>query len=358
MGRRGKEKRKRVPLSNRDLLIIAVLSGIGGVMSTYVGYLGNLLNRIFGVPFGAGQFVAGLHVLWIIIAVGLIRKPGAGTATGLFKGIIELLTGSTHGLVIVLVSFVQGLLVDGLFLIPRNHRLIIYMLVGGVATASNVFVFQILYFSGSPISYILFIAGLAFISGILLAGSFGHSILEIILEARPFKISGSSMETAEKSTQKKRNKNTPLRLAVTAFLIVAFATGAIYYYAVIFTPPWVGPTAYVEGMVEKTLSFQLSSFKEHEKTVHTDLQGEVTYIPPQDYTGIPLLFILQEAGLKEEGETLQITATDGYQVEIPLPEVMEDDEILLTLDGESLRLVAANYPGGYWVKRVHRLTVK
>ena len=45
-------------LGNRDLLIIAVLSGIGGVMSTYVGYLGNLINQIFGVPCGAGQFAS------------------------------------------------------------------------------------------------------------------------------------------------------------------------------------------------------------------------------------------------------------------------------------------------------------
>ena len=31
---------KRYYLSNRDLLVIAILSGIGGVLSTYVGYLG------------------------------------------------------------------------------------------------------------------------------------------------------------------------------------------------------------------------------------------------------------------------------------------------------------------------------
>ena len=42
--------RKDYYFSNRDLLVIAVLSGIGGVMSTYVGYLGNLLNRLFGCP--------------------------------------------------------------------------------------------------------------------------------------------------------------------------------------------------------------------------------------------------------------------------------------------------------------------
>jgi Na+/H+ antiporter NhaA len=30
---------KRPYMSNRDLLVIAILSGMGGVMSTYIGYL-------------------------------------------------------------------------------------------------------------------------------------------------------------------------------------------------------------------------------------------------------------------------------------------------------------------------------
>ena len=48
--------------STRDLALIAIVSAAGGVLSTYVGYLGNLMNRAFGVPFGAGQWMAGLHV--------------------------------------------------------------------------------------------------------------------------------------------------------------------------------------------------------------------------------------------------------------------------------------------------------
>ncbi len=46
-GRRG--------LEVRDLVLVALLASIGGVLSTYVGYLGNLVNHFVGVPFGAGQ---------------------------------------------------------------------------------------------------------------------------------------------------------------------------------------------------------------------------------------------------------------------------------------------------------------
>ena len=42
----------------------------------------------------------------------LESSPGAGTVTGLLKGGVELLTGNTHGLLVVLVDVVAGLLVD------------------------------------------------------------------------------------------------------------------------------------------------------------------------------------------------------------------------------------------------------
>jgi len=64
----------RYYLTTKDLVTIALLSALGGVLSTYIGYLGNLINHMLGVPFGAGQFLAGMHVLWIVLAVGITRK--------------------------------------------------------------------------------------------------------------------------------------------------------------------------------------------------------------------------------------------------------------------------------------------
>jgi energy-coupling factor transport system substrate-specific component len=92
----------------KEIITIALLSSLGGTLSTFVGYLGNLVNLALGVPFGAGQFIAGLHVFWLVLIQAIIRKRGAGTFGGLLKGIVELFTGSTHGIVIVLVSLVQG----------------------------------------------------------------------------------------------------------------------------------------------------------------------------------------------------------------------------------------------------------
>jgi ABC-type thiamin/hydroxymethylpyrimidine transport system permease subunit len=352
--------RNKYYLSNRDLLIIAILSGIGGVMSTYVGYLGNLLNRIFGVPFGAGQFVSGLHVFWFILVAGLVRRPGAATAAGLLKGVVELLTGSTHGVAIIVVSLIQGLMVDIVILAARKYHMGTFMLAGGIAAASNVFIFQLLYFSGAPLTYLLFIGLIAFVSGVLLAGSLGYNVLEIVLQARPIRISGASEEEAAATTiTASRKKALPsVRIAFTALLVGLLSIGAVYYFAVVFEPPWMAPRCQIEGAVEHPLSFQLSDFGQYETTVRAELKGQVSHVPEQDYTGIPLKSIVEKAAPWDGAKRLRVLATDGYAVEFDLQAVLNDDKLLLIHEGDMLRLIAGNYEGGYWVKMVHKIIVE
>ena len=199
--------------ANRDLLVIAILSGIGGVMSTYIGYLGNLLNNLLGVPFGAGQFVAGLHVFWLALGAGLVGRPGAASLTGLLKGTVELLTGSTHGAAIVLVSLVQGIVLD-VVLYLAGHGSFGYALGGGMAAASNVIVFQILYFSGAP-GYLLFISVPALISGVLFA------------TLRP----GCSIHPGNSRQGFPPAGRRQTEPGLTSVLLVLFSAGALYYFS-------------------------------------------------------------------------------------------------------------------------------
>lgn len=346
------EAKKRPYMSNRDLLVIAVLSGIGGAMSTYIGYLGNLLNRMLGVPFGAGQFAAGLHVFWIILAAGLVRKPGAATAAGLLKGSIEFLTGGTHGIAIIVVSLVQGLLVDLVLLLFRRYSLPGLALAGGIAAASNVIVFQSLYFSGAPLIYIVFISGLAFVSGLILAGGFGFSVLNIIQQARPLQMGTSSRGEFVSASSSKMQR------IMTGLLILIFVGGAVYYFAEIYESPWGGPQCTVAGSIEKPLTFQLSDFSDHTQTIRAELAGQVTYVPEQEYTGIPLHIILKQAKPQQGASTLNVIATDGYSVKFDLSEVLKDDQMLLIEEEDQLRLIAGNYDGGYWVRQVSKLVIE
>ena len=79
-------------ITTREIATIAVLASLGGTLSTFVGYLGNIINLSLGIPFGAGQFLAGLHVFWIVLIRTLVPRNTAGTSGGLLKGLIELFT--------------------------------------------------------------------------------------------------------------------------------------------------------------------------------------------------------------------------------------------------------------------------
>jgi len=54
--------------------------------------------------------------------------------------------------------------------------------------------------------------------------------------------------------------------------------------------------------------------------------------PPQEYTGIPVNFILKQAKPKPGADTLFVVATDGYKVEFELETVIKDDNMLLILE--------------------------
>ncbi|MGI6647984.1 MAG: molybdopterin-dependent oxidoreductase [Bacillota bacterium] len=110
--------------------------------------------------------------------------------------------------------------------------------------------------------------------------------------------------------------------------------------------------------MQKPLSFQLSDFDQYETTITAELKGQVSYVPPQEYTGIPLRIILQEASPLDEAKKLRVMATDGYEVEFELEKVFNDDQMLLIREGDMLRLIAGNYDGGYWVKLVNRIIVE
>ncbi len=75
--------------STRDWLMMAALAALGGVTGTYVNAIGDLMQSILGFA-GTTQWAAGLHVVWLTLAMGLTGRVGAGTVTGLLKGLVEL----------------------------------------------------------------------------------------------------------------------------------------------------------------------------------------------------------------------------------------------------------------------------
>jgi ABC-type thiamin/hydroxymethylpyrimidine transport system permease subunit len=339
---------RRPRLDIRDLVLIALLAAVGGVLSTYIGYLGNLVNRLFGVPFGAGQLIAGLHVLWPLLARLLIGRFGSGTLTGLLKGVVEFFSGGTHGIVIVVVSLIEGLLVDSGLGVLRRRSLPLAMLTGAVASASNVFVFQSIYFSGVSMSFILVMAGLSFVSGALLGGYLAWDVERLLVSSR----------IVRRELPEPRHGGRWWRHAVTLVVALGLLGGGAHFYLNVFEPFADAATARIEGNVEASFLFRFADWEDDVASVRAELRGSATYVPARDYSGVPLILLLDRASPLPGASGVRVMASDGYEAAFELADIDGRGDILLALEDEGLRLIAPGYDGAYWVRRVTRIVVQ
>lgn len=303
-------QKNRYYFSTRDLLMMAALAALGGVAGTYISAVGRVINSLIGTP-GSMQWAAGLHVLWLTLAMGLTGKPGAGTVTGILKGFVELLTGNPHGLLVVLVDIVAGILVDVGFLAFRDKdRLPGYLLAGGLASLSNVIIFQL--FAVLPadiLSYgaILLLSVVAGLSGVVFAGFLGHALMRTLRRT---------------GVVKDRPAPPAHRRAYTILLIsAALLAGALFVYL---RGALRSPTEIViNGAVTAPYTYP---------TEHSDLPT-VTAGDKVRYTGIPVRELLARAQPQAEAGLLLIRATDGYAFFISMNEVRENADLLLASQG-------------------------
>jgi energy-coupling factor transport system substrate-specific component len=172
--------------SLHELLVIAALAALGGVTNSAVSMVRAAIHAVIVVP-GGMQFLAGIHVVWLVIALGLIRKPGTGTVTGLLAGVVELLSGNPHGLLVVMYAGLAGVAMDAVWLLlgGRDH-LVTYLLAAGVGAASNVAVFAFtasLPTQDAVLTALALMAVVAFISGAILGGLLGWWLLGALRRA-------------------------------------------------------------------------------------------------------------------------------------------------------------------------------
>lgn len=357
---------RKYHFTTKDLVTIALLSALGGVLSTYIGYLGNMVNHIIGVPFGAGQFMSGLHVIWIVLALGITRKRGAATATGLLKGIVELFLGSTHGIIIVAVSLIQGLIPDLILFSDKakaGRSPAMYSVAGGVSSASNVIVFYAFFLSGVPLVLIGMLCMLAAVSGIIFGGWLVLEMLEslelsgMILGKRKVVVDDPSVDESVWANGKAEKRKALMAVIAATVFLSAFTIGAVYYFVFVFELTEQG-TIEVSGAVTEPYTFRYDDFGDFEVTVSAELIGSVTYVEPRNYTGIPLNDILNDAGLYDGATQVVVSGRDGYHAAFDLSDVLVDDGLIIVLEDGLFRIVAANYEGTYWVEDVVSIDVR
>ncbi len=342
-------------MTTRELVTLFILSSLGGALSTFVGYLGNLINIAVGVPFGAGQIIAGLHVFWIVLIRVLVPKRGSGTFAGFLKGFVEMFTGSTHGIVTVIVSLVQGIILDIPSISPNATsdrpamERLNWWLFAGLSSASNVIAFQLFYFVGTPLIYIGLITILAFCSGIIFAGYFAWETLGFLDEAGL---------THHPPVTEREGRSVIIRRNLPAFVFVTFLVLGSTYYVVAIADVFADPySCAVTGRVDNPYIYHHADFSEYEVTIVAELQGAYTYIPPTNYTGVLLSTIIGVAEPEPQTSSIQVIARDGYTITFNLEAVLADQRLLLTESSDGLWLIAGNYEGSVWVRQVTELHI-
>lgn len=331
-----------VYFSTRDLLVMSVLAALGGVTSTYVNALGDAVQAALGFP-GGTQWAAGLHVIWIVLAMGILRKPGTGIVMGVLKGAVELLSGNSHGVIILLVNLMAGLLVDlGFLFFSYKQTLLPYLFAGGLATASNVLVFQL--FATIPMNIlgmmaILVLFLVALVSGLVFAGFAPYLLVNTLSDSGVVKI------PVKPSQNRKMSVYILSGVAISALLLAAFLRMNLR----------PGSSVEITGAVQDGYQFPDSSLTLNTVTRTMDYKGVMT-----EFSGYPLRAIIDFAGPHDDADTVLLEASDGYAFLISFEELNENDKILLVEQGKGQNKsfdIVGPESSKAWVRNVTKITV-
>lgn len=165
--------------TTRELSLIIILSALGGAVSVPIGYAGNFLKTIPLLPFGTPQILSGLHVIWILLAGSLVKKTGSSTITGILKGLIELSLFSYHGILVLLISVAQGVVMDLVLAALGRTNTVSICVASGLSSSSNVVVLRLILLKHLPFFVTAYMYVISFISGVFFAGYLGKRGLDI-----------------------------------------------------------------------------------------------------------------------------------------------------------------------------------
>jgi energy-coupling factor transport system substrate-specific component len=332
--------------TTRDLLTIAILASLGGVLSTYVGYIANTINHLVGVPYGAGQVIAGLHILWMVLILAITGKKGSGALGGFLKGFVEFISGSRLGIYVVLFSLLEGIFVEIGFWPFKKYRSLSYMISGGLGSFAYVVGQQLMNQVYDNVFLFGAVSILSFVSGAVFAGYFSKGIMDNLEDA--------GIVRREKGPGNTSGFSLPKALAL--LLIVAIAFSAIYYFALVQLKG--DPLQFsVTGDVAGAKDYYLPSLSSQFVTINAKLDGDVTHLPAQDYTGLPVSYVLGDARMGQNATKADFVGSDGYYQTFNVSEIKDGDDLIIVQEDDTLRLVARGYPGQLWVRQLKQIKI-
>jgi len=369
--------------SVKDITTIALLSGLAGTLSTFVGYLALQLNFIFGVEQGAGQILSGAHIMWLLLIAVLIPQPGSVIFGGFLKGLVEFFTGSSKGVMIILFSLTQGIAIEAVMWVmtkfkKKRHSVFSLATAGAISNLSYIMISQIVFFPGDYGDFSLYLLIIlvmmiaAVISGIIFGGYLTYDIISIIKEADIWMFPDDQYDGASKAKENLNIFRKPYRILTVAIVIILILAGSGFALISIhnqlvfaeetseFESPYI---CTVSGSVNNPYTFVYRDFSSQEVTIEAKLDGAVTHLPPDNYTGVPLRVIIDHAWPKNNSEKVIVRAQDNYEKTFNFTDVMNDSSLILKRHKQDeynkwLWLIAGDYAGGYWVKMVSEVIIQ
>ena len=184
----------------------------------------------------------------------------------------------------------------------------------------------------------------------MIAGYFTGGIMENLEDAG----------IVRREKQKKSLLSFSVPKAFAMVLAVAILFSAIYYFALVQVreDPMV---VHVTGKVVEPKDYYLPTYKSQYITVNTPMDGTYKHYPAQDYTGLSIDFILDDARASPDATKIDVVAADGYYQTFNISDIRGKGLLLNVSDVESdaeyIRLVAPGFAGGMWVRKVNSIKV-
>ena len=97
-------------------------------------------------------------------------------------------------------------------------------------------------------------------------------------------------------------------------------------------------------------------------TIYAELYCYGSLVDRGNWTGVKLGFLLEKAGSTQQAETVELIASDGYSVTIPISVAMREDVIVAwEKDGialpEGTRLVVPGVNGDEWISSISQIKI-
>jgi energy-coupling factor transport system substrate-specific component len=167
--------------TTRDIVIIAVIAAITGVVNTGVGNLWYLANTSLG-PLG-GALLQGAFMWAYILAMWLVRKPGVALIVGVIEAATEILLGNAAGIGTLGWGITQGLAIEIVMAISNYQKfdMLTAILAGAAASQFGTLWTSIFYGWDPAYSKDVWMAvPINLISGAILSGLLGYLLSRAI----------------------------------------------------------------------------------------------------------------------------------------------------------------------------------